>query len=85
MAAAGVPLSVPPELRATALGNAPVSENVPGGNAGKPVDVAWNVPAAPTVKVVPVALVMVGASFTVSVKLCVVLFKPAPLAVMVKV
>ena len=70
MLAAGVPPSVPPELKVTPLGNVPVSENVPGGNAGKPVAVTANEPAVPTVKVVPLELVMAGAWFTVSVKVC---------------
>ena len=41
---------------------------------GLPVVVTENVPAVPTAKVVPVALVIIGAAvagFTVSVKLCV--------------
>ena len=49
-------------------GNAPDSDSV---GVGDPVAVTLNVPAVPTVKVVLLALVMDGAWFTVSVKLCV--------------
>ena len=62
MFVAGVPLSTPAVLRATPLGSAPVSEKVA---AGKPVAVTVNDPAVPTLNVVLLALVMVGAWFTV--------------------
>lgn len=73
--AAGVPLSTPVvEFKVTPEGSAPVSLNV---EAGKPVAVTVNVPADPTVKVVPVALVIAGAKPTVRVKFCVA-FVPTP-------
>ena len=46
--------------------------------AGKPVAVTVKEPAAPTVNAALLALVMAGAWFTVSVKLCVALL-PTPL------
>ncbi len=55
---AGVPLSTPAELKVTPLGRAPVSLKV---GAGKPVAATVNVPAAPTVKAVLLALVIAGA------------------------
>jgi hypothetical protein len=73
---AGVPLSVAvAAVNVTPLGSTPVSMNV---GAGKPVAVTGNVPAVPTVKVVLFALVIAGARFTVSVKLCTA-SAPAPL------
>jgi len=67
--APGVPLSTPvPGLNVTPVGNVPVSLNV---GLGMPVAVTVNVPAVPTVKVVLFALVITGAVFTVSVKLCI--------------
>jgi hypothetical protein len=68
---AGVPESKPPAERLRPLGkDAPVLVNVIA--VGKPEAVSWNiVPAVPTVKVVLAALVKLGASLTVSVKLCV--------------
>jgi len=61
-------------LNVTPAGSEPVSLSV---GAGVPVAVTVNVPAAPTVKVVLVRLVIagatptIGAGFTVSVKLCI--------------
>jgi hypothetical protein len=55
-------------LNVTPAGNVPVSLNV---GLGVPVAVTVNVPAVPTVKVVLFALVITGAVFTVSVKLCI--------------
>src|ERR1019366_1666671 len=72
--AAGVPERTPAVLKVTPEGKDPDSENV---GAGVPVAVTVNVPAVPTVKVVLLALVMAGAWFTVSVKLCVA-FVPTP-------
>src|SRR5215472_14669475 len=67
---AGVPLSVPVPfalpVKVIPLGNAPASVKV---GAGKPVVITGNDPEAPTVKVVVLALVIVGASSTVSAKL----------------
>ena len=67
---AGVPLSVPvpfaPPAKVTPLGNEPASVKV---GTGKPVVITGNDPEAPTVKVVVLALVIVGASSTVSAKL----------------
>jgi hypothetical protein len=63
----GVPDRTPPE-NVTPVGSVPASEIV---GVGKPVAVTVNVPAAPVVNVVLLALVMAGAWFTVSVKLCV--------------
>ena len=54
--------------KVTPLGSAPVSLSA---GVGKPVAVTVNVPAVPTVNVVLLALVIAGAWFTVSVKLCV--------------
>jgi hypothetical protein len=54
-------------LNVTPLGSAPVSLN---DGMGAPVAVTVNVPAVPTVNVVLLALVIPGAWFTVSVKLC---------------
>jgi hypothetical protein len=66
--AAGVPLRTPVAgVNVTPAGNVPVSANV---GAGNPVAVTVKVPAAPTLKVALFALVIIGASFTVSVKLC---------------
>jgi len=66
----GVPLSVPVPfplpVKVIPLGNAPASVKV---GAGKPVVITGNDPEAPTVKVVVLALVIVGASSTVSAKL----------------
>jgi hypothetical protein len=64
--AAGVPLSTPAELNVTPLGNAPVSVKV---GTGGPVAVTVNEPAVPTLNVVLFALVIVGAWFTVRLKL----------------
>jgi hypothetical protein len=74
--AAGVPLNTPAVLSVTPLGSVPVSVKVIA--VGKPVAVAVNDPAEPTVNVVVLELVMAGAWFTVSVKLCVAL-EPMPL------
>jgi len=62
-------------VNVTPVGNAPVSLKV---GLGVPVAVTVNVPAVPTVNVVLLALVITGAVFTVSVKLCVALL-PTPL------
>ena len=59
--AAGVPLRTPAALRVTPLGSAPVSLKV---GAGKPVAVTVNEAPVPTVKVLLLALVIVGAWFT---------------------
>jgi len=65
--APGVPLSTPVvALNVTPLGSVPLSLRV---GVGKPVAVTVNEPAVPTVNVVLLALVMAGASLTVSVKL----------------
>ena len=61
-------------MNVTPEGNAPDSDSV---GVGVPVAVTLKVPAAPTAKVVLLALVMAGAWFTVSVKLCVA-FVPTP-------
>jgi hypothetical protein len=67
--AAGVPLRTPVVvLNVTPVGNVPVSLNV---GAGVPVAITVNVPGVPTVNVVLLPLVITGAVFTVSVKLCV--------------
>ena len=76
VSAAGVPLSNPvAALKVTPLGRLPPSLSV---GVGKPVAATVNVPAVPTVKVVLAALVIAGAPFTVSVKLCTA-FEPIPL------
>jgi len=69
---AGIPLRVPVPLwlstKVTPLGSAPISVRV---GVGVPVVVTENVPAAPTVNVVLLALVIAGAAlglFTVTVK-----------------
>src|SRR5258708_11285466 len=76
---AGVPARVPVPLplltKLTPEGKAPVTETV---EFGKPLVVTVKVPALPVVKVVLLALVIAGAWFTVSVKLCVALL-PTPL------
>src|SRR2546430_1559554 len=56
--------------KVTPVGSEPVSLN---DGAGKPVAVTVNVPALPTTNVVLFALVIDGASFTVSVNTCVAL------------
>ena len=81
---AGVPLSVAVPLalsvKVTPVGNAPVS--VIAG-AGIPVVVTVNVPAWFTVNAALFALLMPGAWFTVSVKICVPFGETPLLAVMV--
>ena len=72
--APGVPLSTP-AVKLTPLGSVLVVLKV---GTGKPVAVTVNVPARPTVNAVLVKLVMAGAWFTVSVKVCVA-FAPTPL------
>jgi hypothetical protein len=67
-------------VKVTPLGNVPVSLKV---GAGKPVFVTVKVPAVPTTNVVPFALVIPGASFTVKVKLCVAFGAMPLLAVIV--
>ncbi len=53
----------------TPEGSAPVSENAKV--AGSPVATTLNVPGVPTLKATVLALVIAGAWFTLSVKLCV--------------
>jgi len=73
---AGVPLNTPvATLKVTPLGKVPDSLRL---GAGKPVAVTVNEPAAPTVKVALLALVIADAWFTVKVKLCTA-FEPTPL------
>ena len=74
MPPAGVPEKTPAAVKVTPEGKDPDSENV---GAGVPVAVTVKEFAVPTVKVVLFALVMAGAWFTVSVKLCVAL-APTP-------
>jgi hypothetical protein len=62
-------------VNVTPVGSVPVSPSV---GAGNPVAVTVKVPAAPTLNVVVLALVIAGASSTVSVKFCVALL-PTPL------
>jgi hypothetical protein len=57
-------------LSVTPVGSAPVSEN---DDAGNPLVVTVNDPAAPIVNAALVALVIAGASFTSKVKFCVAL------------
>jgi hypothetical protein len=68
--AAGVPANVAvpsgSSTNVTPLGSVPVSLNVGGVGKEWPV-LTVNVPAVPTVKVVPLALVILGTSFTVRV------------------
>jgi hypothetical protein len=68
-------------LNVTPVGNVPVSLNV---GLGVPVAVTVKVPTVPTVKVVLFALVITGAVFTVSVKLCVAAVPTPLLAVNVR-
>src|SRR5437879_1209932 len=76
---AGVPFSVPVpfplSVKVTPLGSGPASTRAGGG---KPVVITVNDAKVPSVNVVLVALVMAGASSTVSVKFCVALL-PTPL------
>jgi hypothetical protein len=69
--AVGVPLKTP-ALNVTPAGSAPDSVIV---GAGNPVAVTVNEPAAPSVNVVLLALVMIGAWLTVNVKFCTALGK----------
>src|ERR1017187_8253309 len=69
--AVGVPLKTP-ALKVTPAGSAPDSVIV---GAGNPVAVTVNDPAAPSVNVVLLALVMAGACLMVSVKFCTALGK----------
>jgi hypothetical protein len=62
-------------VNVTPVGSVPVTLSV---GAGNPVAVTVNVPAVPTANVVLLALVIVGAVFTVSVKFCVA-SEPIPL------
>jgi hypothetical protein len=65
-----VPLSTPvDEFKVTPFGSAPVSLKVIV--VGSPVAVTVNDPSAPTMNVALLALVIVGAWFTVKVKFCV--------------
>ena len=74
--AAGVPASTPvAAVKLTPEGNAPDSDSV---GAGRPVAVTVKEPREPRTKVALLALVMAGAWFTVSVKLCVA-SAPTPL------
>ena len=67
--AAGVPVRTPVAgVNVTPVGRVPVTLYV---GVGVPVAVTLNVAAVPTAKIVLVALVITGAVFTVSVKLCV--------------
>ena len=66
----GVPARTPAALKLTPAGRDPDSENV---GAGFPVAVTVNELNEPTVKVVLLALVMVGDWLTLRVKLCVAL------------
>ena len=61
-------------MKVTPNGRAPDSDSV---GAGTPVAVTVNEPAAPTMNVALLALVMAGAWFTVREKLCVAL-APTP-------
>jgi hypothetical protein len=65
---ANVPVPSPLLVNVTPPGNATPPRAMDG--AGKPVVVTVNVPGVPTVNVVALALEIVGASFTVSVKFC---------------
>ena len=82
MFAAGVPLSTPAEVSVTPLGSAPVSLKV---GAGTPVAVTANDPAVPTLNVVLLALVIVGAWFKLKVATTVVVLPPLKLATHVPV
>ena len=75
----GVPLRTPPALRVTPVGSAPVSLNV---GAGKPVAVTVKELTVLIRNAALFALVMAGAWFTVSVKLCVA-FGVTPLAAVI--
>src|SRR6202000_2678026 len=81
--APGVPARVavplPLSVKAMPAGRAPLSDRVA---VGKPVVVTVNVPAVPTRNVVLLALVMAGASSTVSVKVWTA-FGRAPLAAVI--
>ena len=64
-----MPASSPVELSVTPVGKVPLVLKL---GAGKPVALNWNgVAAVPAWKPTALALVMFGASFTVSVKVCV--------------
>ena len=69
-------------VKVSPLGRDPVSARV---GVGVPVVVTVNDPAVPTVNVVLLALVITGAVFTVSVKVCVALLPTPLLAVIVMV
>jgi hypothetical protein len=66
-------------VKVTPLGSAPDSLR---DGVGDPVVVTVKLPAPPTMKVVVPALVIAGACFTVSVKLCVA-FVPTPFAAVI--
>src|SRR5262245_1299983 len=72
LAAAGVPLNVPVPVplstNVTPAGRTPL--NVIAGG-GKPLVVTVNDPAAPAMNIVLAALVIAGASFTISMNVCV--------------
>jgi hypothetical protein len=76
-----VPDRTPAEVSVTPLGRGPVFEKV---EFGKLVAVTVKLPALPTVKVVELALVMVGARFTKSVKFWVA-FVPTPLVAVITI
>ena len=69
-------------MNVTPLGSVPLSLSV---GVGKPVVVTVKLPAAPTVKVVLLALVMAGAWLTVRVKVWVASLPTPLLAVKVRV
>jgi hypothetical protein len=72
---------MPAELKVTPLGSVPVSLKVIA--VGKPVAVNVNVPGALATNDVAFALVITGAWFTVSTKLCVPFGETPLLAVIV--
>jgi len=65
---ASVPVPLPLSVNVTPLGSATPPRPIDG--VGNPVVVTENVPGLPTVNVVALALLIVGAWFTVNVKLC---------------
>ena len=72
-----VPVPSPLSTNVTSAGSAAPARAIVG--RGKPLVVTVKLPGAPIGKVVAAALVMVGASLTASVKLCVALV-PTPLS-----
>ena len=61
-------MPLPLSVNVTPFGNAAPPRAIDGG--GNPVVVTVKVPSVPTVKVVALALLIVGACATVSVKFC---------------